>query len=89
MPISESAAAKLLATDFRIGSDTVWGCRFLNQLQQSFWLPISGLATAQYLAADFSIASDIVWLLISESAVAQFSLPILELAATQFVAADF
>jgi hypothetical protein len=89
VPISESAAAKLLATDFRIGSDTVWGCRFLNQLQQSFWLPISGLATAQYLAADFSIASDIVWLLISESAVAQFSLPILELAATQFVAADF
>jgi hypothetical protein len=31
LPISELATRKFLAADFRIGSGTIFGCRFLNQ----------------------------------------------------------
>jgi len=60
LPISRSAAAQYLATDYWIGSDTILGCRFLDRQRHNFLPPISRSAAAQSLLS------------ISESAATQF-----------------
>jgi hypothetical protein len=53
LPISGSAAAHFFAADFWIGSDTVYGCRFMDRQRRNTWLSISETVVVQFDAADF------------------------------------
>jgi hypothetical protein len=53
LPISGSATTHFFADDFWIGSDTVYGCRFLDRQRRSTWLLISETVVVQFDAADF------------------------------------